>query len=382
MSLPGVGPTLAARYRAEFPIFQHATYLNSCSLGALSRRSRARVNEHLDLWERRGASAWYDTWWGALAELRAAYGRVVGAPAGAVALHPHISSALAAVSESLDYSRRPRVVVASLDFPTIAYQWLPKVPSGVQVELLQSPDGIGVPLEMYERAVDDRTALVATSHVFFTSGAIQDAAAIARIAHRRGALCLIDGYQAAGQVPVDVQALDVDFYASGGLKWLLGGTGVAFLYARPELVPTLHPRVAGWFAHREQFRFDPSALELHDDARRLETGTPALMSVYAQLGGLEIIEEVGVDAIRRETMALTEDLIEGARARGLSPKVAPAAAERSAIVMLPSADPHAVVKRLAEARIITDARPGHVRVSPYFYNTPDDHRALLEFLAP
>jgi len=181
---------------------------------------------------------------------------------------------------------------------------------------------------------------------------------------------------------VDVTALGVDFYAGGGLKWLLGGTGVAFLHASPELVPTLVPRTAGWFAHREQFRFDPSVLELHDDARRLEAGTPALMPVYAQLGGLEIIEEIGVPAIRRETMALTEDLIEGARERGLRPKVARDAAERSGIVMLPHAEPHAVVKRLSDAGIITDARPGYVRVSPYFYNVPDDHRALLELLTP
>jgi selenocysteine lyase/cysteine desulfurase len=381
MSLPGLDTAPAARYRAEFPIFRHSTYLNSCSLGALSTRSRARVNRHLDEWETRGAAAWYDTWWGALAELRAAYGRVVGAPEGTIALHPNISSALAAVAESLDYARRPKVIVTSLDFPTIAYQWLAKVPSGVKVELLQSPDGIRVPLEMYERAIDDRTALVATSHVFFTSGAIQDAGAIAALAHRRGALCLVDGYQAAGQLPVDVQALDVDFYCAGGLKWLLGGTGVAFLYARRSLVPSLAPRTAGWFGHREQFRFDPAHLELHDDARRLEAGTPALMPVYAQLGGLELIEEIGVERIRHETMALAEDLIDGARALGLRPKVAPDPAERSAIVMLPEADPHAVVRRLAEAGIVTDARPGHVRVSPFFYNVPDDHRALLEHLA-
>ena len=381
MSLPSLDLTLAARYRAEFPIFGHAVYLNSCSLGALSRRSRAKVNEHLDLWECRGASAWYDTWWAALADLRATYGRVIGAPAASIALHPNISTALASVAESLDYTRRPKVIVTSLDFPTVAYQWLAKVPAGVQVELLQSPDGVRVPLEMYERAVDERTALVATSHVFFTSGAIQDAAAIAAIAHRKGALCLVDGYQAAGQLPVDVAALDVDFYCGGGLKWLLGGTGIAFLYARAELVPTLSPRTAGWFAHREQFRFDPSVLELHDDARRLEAGTPALMPVYAQLGGLELIEEIGVPAIHRETMALAEDLIELAQAKGLRPKVAPAPTERSGIIMLPATDPHAVVQRLAAAGIITDARPGHVRVSPYFYNVPDDHRALLELLA-
>lgn len=373
---------LADRYRAEFPIFGHSTYLNSCSLGALSRRSRARVNTYLDQWEARGASAWYDTWWQALADVRAAYGRVIGAPAGTIALHPNISSALTSVAESLDYGKRRKVVVTSLDFPTIAYQWLARVPQGVEVVVLQSPDGIRMPLELYERAVDERTALIATSHVFFTSGAIQDVRTIARIAHQRGALALIDGYQAAGQLPVDVGSLDVDFYASGGLKWLLGGTGIAFLYARTQLLPSLAPRSAGWFSHREQFRFDANSLELHDDARRLEGGTPALMPVYAQLGGLELIEEAGIDAIRRETAALTEDLITLARERGLRPKVAATPEERSGIVMLPSEDPAAVVRKLAEARIITDARPGHVRVSPYFYNVPDDHRALLEHLAP
>ena len=373
---------LAVRYRDEFPIFRHSVYLNSCSLGALSRRSRARVNTYLDQWETRGAPAWYDTWWQALADLRAAYGRVIGAPAGTIALHPSISSALTSIAESLEYTRRPKVVVTSLDFPTIAYQWLARVPHGVEVVVLQSPDGVRVPLELYERAIDDRTALVATSHVFFTSGCIQNAGAIAEIAHRRGALALIDGYQAAGQIPVDVTAIDADFYASGGLKWLLGGTGIAFVYARAELLPSLAPRAAGWFSHREQFRFDPNALELHDDARRLESGTPALMPVYAQLGGLELLEEIGIEAVRRETAALTEDLLALARERGLKPKVAATPAERSGIVMLPSDDPPRDVRSLAAAGIITDARPGHVRVSPYFYNVPDDHRALLEHLAP
>jgi kynureninase len=221
---------------------------------------------------------------------------------------------------------------------------------------------------------------VATSHVFFTSGAIPDVGALAELVHRRGALLLIDGYQAAGQLPVDVRSLDVDFYCGGGLKWLLGGTGVAFLYARPELLPTLAPRSAGWFSHREQFSFDPRGLELHADARRLETGTPALLPVYAQLGGLELIEEIGPVEIRRLTMALAEDLIDQARAVGLQPKVAASPAERSAIVMLPSSDPAGDVRRLAEARIVTDVRPGHVRISPYFYNVRDDHRAAIERL--
>lgn len=290
MSVTAEGAPTAGRFRAEFPIFRHSIYLNSCSLGALSLRSRARVAEYLDLWDARGAAAWYDVWWEALAQLRERYGRLIGARGAEIALHPNISSALAAVAESLDYRRRPKVVVTGLDFPTVAYQWLAKRGEGVEVVVVESPDATRVPLEMVERAIDDRTVLLATSHVFFTSGAIQDARAVAELAHRRGALALVDGYQAAGQLPVDVKRLDVDFYCSGGLKWLLGGSGIAFLYVRPELISGLAPRTAGWFAHREQFRFDTRELRLHDDARRFETGTPPMMAVYAQLGGLDVIE--------------------------------------------------------------------------------------------
>jgi kynureninase len=368
--------------RDEFPIFRHAIYLNSCSLGALSTRSRARVGEYLDLWERRGASAWYDVWWAALGELRERYARTVGAAAADVALHPNISSTLTAVAEALDYRARPKVVVTSLDFPTIAYQWLAKAGEGVEVEVVESPDGIEVPLERIERAIDGRTVLVATSHVFFASGAIQDVGAVAEIAHRKGALLLVDGYQAAGQLPVDVRRLDADFYCAGGLKWLLGGSGIAFLYLRPDLVRALSPRTTGWFAHRDQFRFDPRSLVRHDDARRFEAGTPGMAAVYAQLGGLDVIEELGAAQVRRDTMALTEDLIARARAAGLEPRVATTPDARSGIVMLPSADPARDIRRLAAANIIVDARPGHVRVSPYFYNIPDDYLPLVELLKP
>jgi selenocysteine lyase/cysteine desulfurase len=378
--MPTTAPAPPRDYRAEFPIFRRSVYLNSCSLGALSTRSRARVNHCLDLWDSHGAAAWYEIWWAALGELRARYARWIGAPDGSVALHPNISSGLTAVAESLDYHRRPKVVVTSLDFPTVAYQWLARAGEGIEVTIVESPDGIGVPVETLARAVDERTALVATSHVFFTSGAIQDVRAVADLAHAKGALLLVDGYHAAGQLPVDVRALDADFYCSGGLKWLLGGTGVAFMYARPSLWPSLAPRATGWFAHRDQFRFDPHTLELHDDSRRLESGTPAILPVYAQLGGLDVLEELGAGELRRRTAALTEDLIEQARASGLRPKVAARAEDRTGIVMLPSPDPAADVRRLAAAGIVVDSRPGHVRISPYFYNVPDDHRAAIECL--
>lgn len=381
---PASSPTLPdlASYRAEFPVFQHSTYLNTCSLGALSRRSRALVDTFLDEWTTRGASAWYDVWWQRLGALRAGYARVIGAQPGEIALHASVSTATAVLGGVLDFARRPRVVTTALDFPTVVHQWLARRPHGVEVVVVESPDGINVPPERIARAVDDHTALVATSHVYFTTGAIQDIGAVARAAHAHGALCFIDAYQSAGQIPVDVRASGVDFLSGGGLKWLLGGPGIAFLYARQELVPGLEPTVTGWFAHGRQFDFDPRSLEWHADARRLEQGTPALAAVHAQLGGLEVIEEIGISRIREVTAALTEDLIAAARERGFRPRVAAAPADRSAIVMLPSADPRADVARLARRGVIADARPGHVRLSPFFYNTAEDHVLALDALRP
>jgi len=370
-----------ARYRSEFPIFRDRIYLNTCSLGALGDRARRKVAEFLDVWQARGAAAWYDVWWEALGELRARYGRLIGAQPADIALAPSVSVAVAAAASALDYAKRPRVVVTALDFPTVVYQWLAKRPHGVEVVVVESPDGVSVPVEAIASAVNDRTALVVTSHVYFTSGAIQDIAAVAEIAHRNGARCLVDAYQAIGQVPVDARAAGVDFLIAGGLKWLLGGTGIVFLYVRDDLARQLVPTVAGWFGHRDQFAFDPRVLEFHDDARRFELGTPALAAVYAQLGGLEYIEEIGVPAIRRVTADLTEDLVARARAAGLAPKVASTPQTRSAIVMLPAVDPAGAVRHLAAGGIVADARPGHVRLSPYFYNVQDDHVAALERLA-
>jgi selenocysteine lyase/cysteine desulfurase len=246
---------------------------------------------------------------------------------------------------------------------------------------VESPDHVSVPVEAIARAVDDRTALVATSHVYFTSGAIQDIATVAEVAHRHGALCLIDAYQAVGQIPVDAPGAGVDFLIAGGLKWLLGGTGIVFCYVRHGLAPELQPTAAGWFGHREQFAFEPRSLEFHDDARRFEQGTPALAAVYTQLGGLEYIEEIGVPAIRQVTAGLTEDLVARAHAAGFRPKTATTPDARSAIVMIPADDPAAAVRHLARGGITADARPGHVRLSPFFYNLQDDHVAALERLA-
>jgi selenocysteine lyase/cysteine desulfurase len=359
-------------YREEFPVFLETVYLNSCSLGALGVRVRRAVERSLDLWNSLGASAWYGPWWQELDRLREAFAGVIGSRPEEVALFPSITAGLSAVASAFDYRRRPRVVIADIDFPTVAYQWLAKQGRGVEVAFVRSPDGLTVPLELFERAIDDRTVCVATSHVYFQSGAIQDIAALARLAHARGAYLLVDAYQSVGQLPVDVRAADVDFLVSGGLKWLLGGPGIAYLYARREVHARSEPEVVGWFGHRHQFAFDVTRLEYADDARRFEGGTPAIAAVYAGRAGLEYVQELTPARLRARQLEMTGALVEALRGAGLAPRLAGRVEAHAGIITVPVPDPPAAVRALAGERIIIDHRPGVVRLSPYFYNTFED----------
>jgi kynureninase len=370
--------TLTQSWRAEFPGLEQCTYLNTCSLGQLSKRSIAAVNRFLELWMRYGASAWYETWLGELAETRARFARLINAQPHEVAILPNIGVALSVIASCLDYRQRPEVVVTEMDFPTIPYQWMARNRDGVQMRFLPTGDRISVPLHAFEQAITKQTALVATTHVFFTSGWIQDIAAISRLAHEHGALALIDGYQAAGQIPVDVKASEVDVYLSGGLKWLLGGPGVVFMYVKEELIAQLHPTTTGWFAAKEMFKFNPERFEMAEDARRFEPGTPAVAAVYAANAGMSIIEEIGVKAIRARTLALSTDLHHRLRRAGLKPRVPDELSRHAGITVLPVENPPMVVNALKAQNIIIDYRPGIVRLSPYFYNTETENQILVD----
>ncbi|MBF6613187.1 MAG: aminotransferase class V-fold PLP-dependent enzyme [Chloroflexi bacterium] len=367
------------RYRDDFPIVQNKTFLNTCSLGALSTRSIANMQEFMQLWAEMGASAWYELWVGKCAELRAAYGRVIGAGPAQIALTPSISVAATGVASAVDFSKRKKVVIADLDFPTLGHQFLARQRQGIEVEIVRSPDRVTMPIELFDKVIDENTALVATSHVYFTSGAIQDISSLARIAHERGALIMVDAYQGTGHLPTDVKEMGVDFYTSGSLKWLLGGPGITFLYVGAR-VAQMEPTIAGWFGMNNQFSFDISSLEWRQEAARYEMGTPSMAAVYAALGGISYIEEIGVNRIRERDIALTEDLISRAQEAGLKPRVAPTPEQRTPIVLLNFDEPRPIVAALAEKRIIVDSRPGAVRVSPYFYNSIEENEALIEAL--
>ena len=366
-------------YRSDFPILQSKTFLNTCSLGALSTRSMAGVQEFLQLWAERGASAWYGVWVGKLAELRAAYGMTIGAGGEEIALTPNISVALASVASALDFSKRKKVIMTTLDFPTVGHQFLARKSEGVEVVFLPSPDGVSVPLEYFEKAIDEDTALVLTSHVYFTSGAVQDVKELARIAHAKGAPLLIDAYQGTGQLPTDVHDLGMDFYVSGSLKWLLGGPGMAFLYVSPH-ASNLAPTITGWWGMKNMFDFDISSLVWREEVARYEMGTPATAAAYAALGGLSYINEIGVPKIRERDIFLTEDLIARAHEAGFTTRTAPTVEQRTSIVLLNFEEPKPIVAALAQRGIITDYRPGALRISPYFYNTLEENEIVIEAL--
>lgn len=364
--------------RGEFPILSRTIYLNSCSLGALSRRSESYLDEFLERWHTLGASAWYEHWLGRIEDLRGRVGAFWGSTPGEVALLPSTSAALSVVSESVVPGRRNRVICTELDFPTLAYQWAVK--PEIELVVLKSADGVGIDPQQFADAVDDRTLFVATSHVFFTTGFAQDLGALAEIAHRHGALCLIDGYQGAGQVHLDLAATGVDMYTGGPLKWLCGGPGLAYLYVREERIRELSPRITSWFAARDQFAFELDRFEFRDDARRFEMGTPALPTVHTALGGQELVDEVGMDAVVGRNRMLTARLVEACHAAGLRLRL-PDPEHRTAIVMVAHDDPKGAVAHLAEHGVIVDHRPGYVRVSPHFYNTEAEVDRCVEILA-
>jgi kynureninase len=373
-------PELVA-YRSEFPILQRKTYLNSCSLGALSNRSMQGLAQFMEMWNEWGAHAWYEIWMGEIAKVREKFAKIIGAQLHEVAIAPSVSAAISSIATALDYSKRNNVVMADMDFPTLAYQWLVKERLGVECRFVESPDRIYTLPELFESKVDSKTALVATSRVFFTSGYIQDVRAVADIAHKHGAYILIDDYQGTGQVPIDVVRLDIDFLVTGTLKWLMGGPGLALVYIREGLIPQLQPTITGWFGHREQFKFKTREFEFRTDAARVEMGTPAVPTIYAANGGLDIVREISVERICERTRFITNDLVARARERGWTIRAPQEPDRRSSIVMLEFEHPEEIVEALLARRIITDSRPGLLRISPYFYNTIEENAIVIDAIA-
>jgi kynureninase len=368
-------------YRDEFPLLQHKTYLNSCSLGALSQRSMQGMARFIELWNEWGAHAWYEVWIDEIARARKAFASLIGAQVHEVAIAPSVSVALSSIASALDYSIRKKVVLSDMDFPTLAYQWLANERQGIECRLVKSPDGIYMPPDLFAAEVDNQTVLVATSHVSPTSGYIQDIRSVADMAHKNGAYLLVDDSQGTGQIPINVNVLDVDFLVTGTLKWLMGGPGLAFVYIREGLLSSLTPTIAGWLGHCDQFEFRVDELIFRPEATKMEMCTPSVAAVYAANGGMDIVLEASVKSICERTRYLTNDLIARAREQGWTVCTPQEPELRNSIVGLKFDQPEDIVKELVARNIITDSRSGLLRISPYFYNTIEENALVIEAIA-
>jgi kynureninase len=365
-------------------VLARKAYLISASLGPVSYRSRRLLDGYLDAWASKGAPdhVWFEDIFPTMGRLKEGFATLAGCDPDELAITTNISIALSTIASALNFSERTKIVMSELDFPTDGHVWLAQSRRGVEIEWLRSPDGLTIPFEEYDRAIDERTAVVMVNRVLYRSSAIVDAKAVCGLARERGALSFLDDYHGIGIVPLDLHDLGCDLYAAGVLKWLCGGPGLAFLYARRDLLPSLEPQVTGWFATSEPFSFDNQHLAYHPSARRLEHGTPPAPVYPLALGGLEIINEVTPARIRERQGELTDHVIARADDAGLAVRTPRARSARGGVVNV-GVGPEAakICHALLERDVCTDFRGDGLRISPHFFNTEADIDRCFDELA-
>jgi kynureninase len=365
------------RYRNEFPVLEERTYLISASLGPLSRRSRRYAEDHLNLWARLGPDElWFDHAFPKLEQCRQLFADLIGAERHEVAVISSVSVGLSAIASCLDFAERPKVVLTDMDFPTNHHVWRAQEKRGAKLEVVASPDGVQIDEDAVESVIDEQTACVNVNRVLFESSFIVDVSRFTRAAHEAGALVAVDDFHGTGIVPLDVHAAGIDLLVTGVLKWLCGGQGLAFLYCRGELIEQMQPTVVGWFGTQNPFDFDRTGLRFRNDARRFETGTFPLPQAWTALGGLEIITEVGVDAIRSRNQELTRAVIAAADATGIEVLSPRDDTRRGGLVRIriPGGRARAeeVLHQLLARDVVLDSRNDCLRISPHFFNTEAD----------
>ncbi len=381
-----------AEYRHRFPILSTCTYLINHSLAAMPAAAEERLLDYARMWRERGIRSWGEGWWDMAWTVGDQLGRILGAPADSIVMHQNVTVAEAVVLSCFTQPgpgssagrrrlgrrrfqpQRNRIVYEEANFPSVRYLY--QAQPGLEVVAVEDDAAI-------VDAIDERTLLVPISHVLFKNAEIQDVEPIVRRAHEVGAHVILDCYQSAGVVPVDLTGLGVDFAVGGSVKWLCGGPGAGWLYVRPDLAERLEPTLVGWQGHARPFAFEPE-LEYAAGARRFLTGTPNVPALFAATAGYDIIEEVGIAPIRERSLALTQLLIEHCDAAGLAIVSPREPARRGGTVTVSTPNHAAVHKELTERGVICDFRPdpeGGIRLGPHFFNTDDEVGLAVSELA-
>ncbi len=367
-------------YREQFPILSQSVYLINHSLGAMPLTARTRMLEYADTWATRGARAWSEGWWEMPITVGNKIASIIGAQSGSVTMHQNVSIAQAIIISCFDLQRttRKKIVYEALNFPSVmhVYDAYAKE-AGIEIVRVPSDDGITINTERMVDAIDEQTLLVPISHVLFRSAYIQDVKPIIEKAHEVGAMVILDAYQSAGTVPMNVTELEVDLATGGSVKWLCGGPGAGWLYVNPKLIDKLEPKITGWAGHKSPFEFEPE-LEYADDANRFLQGTPAIPALYVASAGYDLINEIGVERIREQSIRQTSWLIEKALENGWKINSPMDATQRGGSVIIDIPHAQEIVQELEKRNFIVDFRPNAgIRIGPHFFNTDDEMAALI-----
>ena len=361
-----------AGYRDEFPILAHTTYLINHSLGAMPAEAEDRVLEYIRMWKERGIRSWGEGWWDMPLTVGDQIGRIIGASPGTTTMHQNVTVAEAIGLSCFSFEgERRRIVYEEGNFPSVRYLYQAQAERGAEIVVV--PEG-----ESVADAIDERTLLVPVTHVLFKTGEIQDVEAIVARAHEAGAHVVLDAYQSAGTVPLDVAALGADFAVGGSVKWLCGGPGAGWLYVRPDLIEGLRPTLTGWQAHARPFGFEPE-MDYAEGAARFLTGTPNVPALYAATAGYDLVEEIGVGRIREHSMRQTALLAELLDAAGFELTGPRDPARRGGTVTVRTPGFEAVHGELTRREILCDFRPDSgLRLGPHYFTTDEELRFVVE----
>ena len=370
--------SLAAKCRHRFPIFDQRVYINSCSQGALSDAVRGAYDQYLADWDEYGAP--WEYWVERGEAARAAFAGLVNADPDEVAVTTSLSAGVSALASGLRFARRSKVVLTDWEFPTIGQIWHAQEARGARVTHVPTAHDGTIPIEHFERAIDDDTLIVSITYVCYRNGAMVDVPKVVELAHERGALVLLDSFQAIGSLPVDVRALGVDFLGAGVLKYLLGSAGLGFFYCRRDLVERVWPTQTGWFADENIFAMDHTDYSPAHTAARFQSGTPPVPAIYAGIAGIELMQEIGIAETREHVNALNAHFIAGLDELGAKLATPRAQEARGALVCVKSTDAKALVAALDAEGIVTSDRDNNLRVSAHCYNSVEDVETVLAAL--
>jgi kynureninase len=361
-------------WRREFPTLEHTLHFISHSLGAMPRGVETALAEYARTWRERGIRAWEERWFALPTEVGNVLARILDADPGTVSMHENDTIAHAIALSAVEFTpARPRLVCSAEDFPSELYLFEGLARRGAEIVRVPARHGRTVDEADLIDAIDERTAIVAVSHVLFRTAQALDLAPIVEKAHAAGALTLIDAYQSVGVLPFSVRALGIDMLAGGSVKWLCGGPGAGYLYVRPGLRERLRPALTGWMAHVAPFAFDSGLMRPDPGPRRFWTGTPAIPAFVAARPGYEIVAAIGPPAIREKSLRQTGRMIEQADALGLSVVSPREPARRGGTVVLDVPRAERVCADLLAQDVLLDFRPGvGLRLAPHFYTSDDE----------